>query len=92
MRKGRQYSVYKATSMHARLWAGDLNDGSKFRTGGIMHPRGVVFVWASDSFTLLSFVWGGYQYSLQEERGHTRRGIAILAGRFVRDVIAGRVR
>lgn len=77
---------------HSVLLRHPTSSGTYYRVGAIATPHGFVFTLAGDGRTELWFIWQGREYRFSEERGHSTRGLAILAGRFARDVIGGKFR
>lgn len=76
----------------------DPDDGAKLITGVVYTPLGIVNVYQSvpdtneyAAISYATFVWKGRRY-VRSFKPATYRGLSILAGRFARDVAAGRLR
>lgn len=81
------------------VYAAATSEGRRVHhEGHVATPHGYVLVFSDPEalndhgWTSLRFIWRGRTWYYTEKRAHSPRGCAILAGRFVRDVVAGRVR
>lgn len=95
----RHISSYAVSDVRGTFSIERRDDGGEQIDGTVATPHGYVHA-ASDMlqvrgewrhWTQIHFIWRGRAYWLYEKRSHTQRGLSILAGRFARDVVAGRV-
>lgn len=75
----------------SRIRRRDTRDGvGSWWDGEVVTPQGIVSVYSDERYTRLDFVYGGRLYMRNDRGGkRTERGLAILAGRFAREIAGG---
>ncbi len=90
--KATYYGAWKVGRVEGHLEQHNRqNTGHEYYDGIVTTPLGHVWVQYADAEnTVLRFIHAGRAHYVSLSRGYTRRGLAMLAGRFAKAVVAGK--
>jgi len=64
-------------------------NGAEYTDGEVGTPNGFVSVYSEESLSSYRFIWGGRLYYMSEHVPRNARGLAIVAGKLVKRIVAG---
>lgn len=86
----KEHSSFKLNSVFSNI---DTNERYGFFHGVVTTPSGMVKVYSQDAgrpYTVLQTFHNNRLYSRRVRKSFTKRGLAIIAHRFVKEVVAGK--